>query len=104
MIRTSILLAALLILSIGLMGQSADNNFTESSSESDSAGTSQATSRSTPVSTLKFAGFPIAGYTPETRIMGGVYTQFLFGDPAIKRPSSVGLSLLLSQNRQFSIN
>jgi outer membrane protein assembly factor BamA len=52
----------------------------------------------------KFAGFPVLGYSPETRIIGGVYTQLLMGDPMLKRPSTIGLSLLVSQNRQFSIN
>jgi outer membrane protein assembly factor BamA len=52
----------------------------------------------------KFAGFPVLGYAPETRIIGGVYTQLLMGDPVLRRPSNLGLSLLVSQNRQFSIN
>jgi outer membrane protein assembly factor BamA len=53
---------------------------------------------------VKFAGFPVIGFTPETRIMGGVYTQALFGDPVYRRPSTLGVSLLFSQNRQFSMN
>jgi len=52
----------------------------------------------------KFAGFPVLGYSPETRIIGGVYTQLLMGDPLHRRPSTIGLSVLVSQNRQFSIN
>jgi outer membrane protein assembly factor BamA len=36
--------------------------------------------------------------------MGGIYSQFLAGNPADLRPSGMGLSLLVSQNRQFSIN
>ena len=52
----------------------------------------------------RFAGFPVLGYSPETRIIGGAYTQLLMGDPSLRRPSALGLSLLVSQNRQFSIN
>ena len=52
----------------------------------------------------KFAGFPVLGYAPETRIIGGTYMQLLMGDPLLKRPSALALSLLVSQNRQFSIN
>ncbi|KPL13423.1 MAG: hypothetical protein AMS26_14505 [Bacteroides sp. SM23_62] len=52
----------------------------------------------------KFAGFPVLGYSPETRIIGGVYTQLLMGDPLLRRPSTLGLSMVISQNRQFSIN
>jgi outer membrane protein assembly factor BamA len=52
----------------------------------------------------KFAAFPVLGYSPETRIIGGVYSQLLMGDPLLRRPSAIGLSLLVSQNRQFSLN
>lgn len=52
----------------------------------------------------RFAGFPVLGYSPETRIMGGVYSQLLLGDPLLRRPSTLGLSILASQNRQYSIN
>lgn len=52
----------------------------------------------------KFAGFPVLGYSPETRIIGGAYAQLLMGDPLYRRPSVLGLSLLVSQNRQFSFN
>ena len=52
----------------------------------------------------RFAGFPVLGYAPETRIMGGVYAQLLIGDPVHQRPSTLGLSMLASQNRQYSIN
>lgn len=58
---------------------------------------------STGIST-KFAGFPVLGYSPETRIIGGAYAQLLMGDPLYRRPSVLGLSLLVSQNRQFSFN
>lgn len=58
----------------------------------------------TAVRDTKFAGFPVLGYAPETRIIGGVYAQLLMGDPMLRRPSTIGLSLLVSQNRQFSIN
>ncbi len=67
----------------------------------------QVTATTDPDSTMrntKFAGFPVLGYAPETRIIGGVYTQLLMGDPLLRRPSTLGLSLLVSQNRQFSIN
>jgi outer membrane protein assembly factor BamA len=55
-------------------------------------------------SSLRFAGFPVAGYSPETRIIGGVTAQFLWGIPGNTRPSSLAASLLLSQNRQYSVN
>ncbi len=63
-----------------------------------------ASDRDSTMRNTKFAGFPVLGYSPETRIIGGVYTQLLMGDPLLKRPSTLGLSLLVSQNRQFSIN
>jgi hypothetical protein len=53
---------------------------------------------------LKFAGYPVLGYTPETRIMGGIYTHLLAGMPGTDRLSGVGLGVLGSQNRQFSLN
>jgi outer membrane protein assembly factor BamA len=53
---------------------------------------------------IKFAGFPVLGYSPETRIIGGVYAQLMMGDPSHMQPSVMGLSLLVSQNRQFSFN
>ncbi len=115
MTRTTILLSAILILPMGLRGQSTDSSFNYSSeqtsrsiSDNSSDATADNASHDSPEnaagSVLKFAGFPVAGYTPETRIMGGVYTQLLIGDPMVKRLSSVGLSLLISQNKQFSIN
>jgi hypothetical protein len=55
-------------------------------------------------SPLNLAAFPVLGYSPETRIMGGIYSQLLAGGSDDLRPSGVGLSLLVSQNRQFSIN
>jgi len=63
-----------------------------------------ASDRDSTMRNTKFAGFPVLGYSPETRIIGGVYTQLLMGDPLLKRPSTLGLSLLVSQNHQFSIN
>jgi len=63
-----------------------------------------ASDRDSTMRNTKFAGFPVLGYSPETRIIGGIYTQLLMGDPLLKRPSTLGLSLLVSQNRQFSIN
>lgn len=63
-----------------------------------------ASDRDSTMRNTKFAGFPVLGYSPETRIIGGVYTQLLMGDPLLKRPSTLGLSILVSQNRQFSIN
>ncbi len=49
-------------------------------------------------------GIPLAGYSPETRIMGGAYGYLMIGDPEVIHPSSIGLSLLATRNRQFSIN
>ena len=61
-------------------------------------------SDSTERSSLRLAGFPVLGYAPETRLIGGVYGHILAGDPLAARPSSLGLSALVSQNRQFSLN
>jgi outer membrane protein assembly factor BamA len=59
---------------------------------------------SLPGISLKFAGYPVLGYTPETRIAGGIYTHLLAGMPGTDRPSGLGLGAFFSQNRQFSLN
>jgi outer membrane protein assembly factor BamA len=59
---------------------------------------------SLPGSSIRLAGFPVVGYSPETRIMGGIYAQLIAGNPELRRPSSIGLGMLVSQNRQYSFN
>lgn len=103
MIRFVFLLTASIIHSSILAGQPGGLNQT-GPPEHDPEPSLPARVDSTDGSSLRFAGFPVIGYSPETRIMGGIYAQILAGDPGIRRPSSLGLSFLISQNRQFSLN
>jgi hypothetical protein len=59
---------------------------------------------STGAGSVKFAAYPVLGYSPETRIMGGTFAQWLVRIPSSERPSGLGLGILLSQNRQFTLN
>ena len=106
MIRTVLLLPLTFVLLYALSsgkvhGQAHQDSVHHTEPEEDLQAVPDSTNKS---SQLKFDGFPVLGYSPETRIMGGVYAQFLAGDPAVARPSALGISFLVSQNRQFSVN
>ena len=53
---------------------------------------------------LQIAAYPVLGYSPETRIMGGAFAQGILQMPYSDRPSGLGLGVLYSQNRQFTLN
>ncbi len=55
-------------------------------------------------SSWKFAGFPILGYTPETRIMGGIYTHLLYTGATGSHYSGIGLFTGISQDKQYTLN
>ena len=126
MIRTFLLPAVFVLLELPTSGQVQDqlNSYTLHDQTADQPGSvivpvqtadqpgsntlpqtvDQAAADTSNRSSIRFVGFPVLGYSPETRIMGGVYTQLIAGNPQHTRPSSLGLSMLVSQNRQYSFN
>jgi hypothetical protein len=46
---------------------------------------------------------PMFGYTPETRLLGGVTGIYIFRNAEKSRPSNIPLSFLYTQNRQYSL-
>ena len=55
-------------------------------------------------SPLKMAGFPLLGYTPETRIMGGIFMHLLYTGALGSHNSGIGLFTGISQNKQYTLN
>ncbi len=93
-----------MLILLSVKGQTQDQPAIIGSSAPTATSISDSSTISEAGSTLRFVGFPVLGLSPETGIMGGVYTRLMIGNPEYTRPSSVGLSLLVSQNRQYSIN
>ena len=55
-------------------------------------------------SPVKIAGFPVLGYTPETRIAAGIYTHVLYTGSPTNHYSGLGFFAGISQNKQYSFN
>lgn len=53
---------------------------------------------------FRFAAFPVLGYSPETRLLGGISSQFIAGLDNSSYISTVGLSAFYTRNKQIILN